>query len=308
MILMNASRKPEPAAKASTSPSRPSWPKPSSLLTLLSGLHADTLRTLAVLPLAVALGLSLISCRPQQPFQVDAALRKAVADPNSPIKLDEKTGEYVLVFDTIRDGQPSKLKYVLRFSPSSGQPLSSGQTQHSRQPTAEQIRNINERLTSVRTLADAQAALGAAESTLLELAADPHSPVKFDERVSEFQLTFDTVKNDRPASLSMIWRFSPFTGRPLPSRRAGFFMEPAQEDVLMVKQKLYPARTFAEVEAALGPPDESITGDFLGSGFFGSRRIAQHAWTNIAPTLRIVVWELDDGGIDFTYVGKRKEE
>jgi hypothetical protein len=169
--------------------------------------------------------------------------------------------------------------------------------------SASEVRKISEQLKTVRALADVHAVMGDSESLLIELAADPRSPIKYVESVAEFHLEYDTFDERGRVTRAHLWSYSPFTGRPLPSRRAELFMEPAQEDVRMIKEKLYPARTFAEVEAALGPPDESITGDFLGSG-----RIAQHVYTNLAPTLRIVVWELDDGGIDFTYYGKRKGE
>ena len=91
------------------------------------------------------------------------------------------------------------------------------------------------------------------------------------------------------------------------------WMTPAPEDVAMVKETLRNVRSWAEVEAAWGPPDETITG--LEEVFRQharimqqSARITQHKYTNIAPTLNITVWELEDGTIDFSYGGKRKPE
>lgn len=277
----------------------------SSLLTLLLAFRARTQRKLAVLFLAMALGLSPIACRPHQPFVPEGGLLEMAADPNCPITFDEEVGEYQLVYDTVRNDRPMAVKYTLRFLPQSGQPLPSKRTKRFVKPSPEKLGERSEKLKSVRTFAEAQAALSVSEPILLEMAADPHSPIIFDERLSEFHLVFDTVRGGSPMRLNNTWWFSPFTGLPLPSRRSELFMERSPEDESMIQAKLRGLRTFAEVQAALGPADSVWTREQL--RLSGNQR-ARHDYTNIAATLDVFITEHDDGSFTFTYYRKRKPD
>jgi len=270
---------------------------------LSSASGMNRLQALPLLPLSIAVWLSLVACRPHEPFVPEGGLLELAADPNCPITVDEEVGEYQLVYDTVRNGSPMAVKYPLRYSPQSGQPLPSKRTKRFVKPSPEKVAERSEKLKSVRTFAEAQAALNVSEPILLEMAADPQSPIIFDERLSEFHLVFDTIRGGRPMRLNNIWWFSPFTGQPLPSRRSELFMERSPEEESMIQEKLRGLRTIAEVQAALGPPDATWAREDLN---LPANQRARHDYTNIAVTLNVFVTEYDDGSFRFTYYRKQK--
>jgi hypothetical protein len=262
-------------------------------------------RAVALMLLGVSLVacLCLGGCQPNESLMPDTRLLELADDPNCPIVFDQEAGEFQLVIQTYIDGETVERRIPLRFSPRTGETLPSQRSPRMRPPSPAEMSRLTEQLKTVRTLSDVQAVMGQSESLLIELARDPQSPVKYDDSVAEFHLEYNIVDEYGHVTRANIWRYSPFTGRALPSRRAELFMEWAPEDVAMVEATLLGAQTMAEVEAAWGPPDQTVTG---AHHFYTPGRMAQHRYTNVTATLEILVWENEDGTIDFTYGGKRK--
>jgi hypothetical protein len=267
---------------------------------------ADKGSALIALALGLVACLCLGGCQPNESLMPDTRLLELADDPNCPIVFDQEAGEFQLVIHTYIDGETVERRIPLRFSPRTGQTLPSQRSPRIRPPSPAEMSRLTEQLKTVRTLADVQAVLGDSESLLIQLASDPHSPVTYSERAAEFSLRYESVGPRGHHIHSPTWSYSPFTGRPLPSRSAEMWMTPAPEDVAMVKATLHNVRSFTEVEAAWGPPDETITG--LSGALLRTGHTTQHRYTNITPTLDIYVWEFEDGTIEFSYSGKRTPE
>lgn len=141
------------------------------------------------------------------------------------------------------------------------------------------------------------------ERTLLELVDDTNSPIKFDQVVGEYGLVYDTFREGERCRMSYPLRYSPFTGAPLPSKRSELFMTTSPDEVRMITEKLKDARSYADVEKALGAPDVTLSGAVYS---FTANRKAHYTYTNAAATLNVGVWEYEDGRIEYGCSGKRK--
>jgi hypothetical protein len=134
---------------------------------------------------------------------------------------------------------------------------------------------------------------------LLEIAADPNSPIKFDKKLSEFQLIYTRVKNGETSIVNWPMKFCPFTGTRLESGRAAAFYEPSQRETESMLRRLESASTIEEISRVLGKPDLS----------YGSNEWfrQQFSYTNVAKTFDVIVQEDHDGKASVCFFGKPKE-
>jgi hypothetical protein len=137
------------------------------------------------------------------------------------------------------------------------------------------------------------------EDLLFHLAGEADSPIRFNEKLGEFALVYETTDDGKRVQRTVPLRFSPFTGAPVPWRGSELFMAPDAGEVEELREKLKDAQSFTDVERVFGHPDSIL---------IGRDQRAQHVYTNIAATFNVVIREYADGSFGFTYYGKRKPQ
>ncbi len=133
-----------------------------------------------------------------------------------------------------------------------------------------------------------------------KIAADPKSPIKFDEKMNEYLLVYKSFEGGVLTEQEWILKYCPFTGEKLPlSKRSGLFAEPRDQDVKKYQKLLSGAKTLAEIEKILGQPDKIY--EMLGE------EPEQFTYNSLPEDIILIVKRVKDGRIVLNFTGKEKK-
>jgi hypothetical protein len=133
-----------------------------------------------------------------------------------------------------------------------------------------------------------------------EIASDPDSPIKFNEKLNEYQLAYMRKVEGRTTKETLRLIYCPFTGVKLPqSTRDALFTTPSGDEITKYSKVLDGVKTMEEVKTILGEPDQVF-------GAFGNSK-RQFTYRELSETVQIIVQERNDGKIEVSFSGKEKK-
>ncbi|QGM46007.1 DUF6980 family protein [Methylocystis heyeri] len=136
-------------------------------------------------------------------------------------------------------------------------------------------------------------------------AADPGSPVQFDEETNEYHLV---MKADSFESRTLI-RYCCFCGGRAPASKRRQLFEPVSGEEIARLQGIFNGiHTFEEAALSLGPPDRDVPGGVAQAEIDGSRAISSRyvVYSKISDKTDVALTDSGDGEVAISYIGKPK--
>ncbi|MBI2899851.1 MAG: hypothetical protein HYY17_06685 [Planctomycetes bacterium] len=141
--------------------------------------------------------------------------------------------------------------------------------------------------------------------------AAPASPLRYDERLNEYHLVWES---DDKTRRTMIVRYCPFCAIRMPeSKRGELFHTVSEDEAAAVRLRIGGATTEAEIVAALGPPDRVLELDQIHGGTWWEgfeapafKTVKQLDWLNLGRTIVFTLQVDADGKIQWIFGPKPK--
>lgn len=134
-------------------------------------------------------------------------------------------------------------------------------------------------------------------------AAEPAGPLKYDERLNEYELVYDSGHG---RSSYPVYH-CPWCGTRMPeSKRSELFNTPDPADLAHLSTRLEGARTVRDVIARLGEPDRVWPGfndDERQRVLELPRILRQLDYLRLSPTVQVIVQEREDGSVSWNFCG-----